>query len=227
LFLSMRLTLVISILAALLIGFGIATAQPTDTAGMRWYDTLTVTEARYARVTPLEGMALSAFVAASVPATLAFALTSTFPPSIVVQRDRGVDRAGIALSSGYGFGGTDSTGLTWFPVVRLQGEVAYFFDSETPTQLRASVHADHRFGSIDRLDLLWFGVAGGAGVATDLMTVSPFGEIFVGLSNPLGVSHYPFRPMHHFGLRFRSGYNLDDSRVWHEAAFAITSTFGG
>lgn len=223
----MRLTLVFSILATFLLGVGSAEAQPAaDTAGTRWYDTLTVTEARYAQVTPLEGMALSAFIAVSAPVTLAFAMTTSFPPSIVVLRDKGVDQAGIAISTGYGFGGEDREALMWFPHVRVQGEIAYFFDDETPTQIRASALADYRFGSIDRRDLLWFGVAGGAGVATDFITASPFGEIFIGLSNPLGVSHYPFRPMHHFGLRLRTGYDIGESRVWHEGAFAITSTFG-
>ena len=214
--------------AVLLLAFGAATAQAqtSDTAATRWYDTLTVTEARYARVTPLEGLALSAFLAISVPVAAAIALTTTLPPSVVVLRDGGVDRAGIALSSGLGFGVAEGSELMWFPVARLQGEIAYFPAEDLPTLMRASALLDYRFGSIDRRNLFWFGIAGGPGVSTDFRSISPFGELFIGLSNPLGINHYPYRPMHHLGLRFRTGYDPVASRIWHEGAFAITSTFG-
>lgn len=190
----------------------------------KWYDTLTVTEPRYAQVTPLEGMALSAFLAVSVPSLLAIAGVSALPPSVVVRREDGIDRAGVSISGGAGIGGDRST-LLWFPDARVQGEAAYFFDRERPLLLNLSLLLDHRFGTIDRREIFWAGIAGGAGVSTDFAGVSPYVEGFVGLSNPLGISYTPFRPAHHYGLRFRTGYDLVDKRIWHEAAFAITSTF--
>lgn len=219
---AMRLPLLLSLL--ILLAFGDATAQPVDTTTVKWYDTLTVTQPRVARVTRSERIALAAYVALSLPVSLVVGGTTLVPPSFIVKREGRNDLMGIAMSSGIAFGG-DTMQLTWFPVVRLQGEVAYYFTSTQPTLARLSLLADYRFTSIDRRDFMWLGVAGGAGVSTDFATVSPYAEAFIGLSNPLGIRYIPLFPMHHYGLRLRTGYNLGDGTIWYEAAVAATSTF--
>jgi hypothetical protein len=218
----MRIPLLIILLLA---SIATASAQPADTAEKKWYDTLTVTRPRYARITAMERLALSAFIALSLPVTVIVGGTTLFPPGFLVRREDGVDRFAMAVQSGIGFGG-DTMALTWFPAARLQGEFAYFFNDDQPARVRLSLDVDHQFGSIDRRDFIWFGVAGGLGISTDFADeVSPFAEGFIGLSNPLGIRYVPLFPMHNYGLRFRTGYDFGSSHVWYEAALIATSTF--
>jgi hypothetical protein len=206
--------------------FGNTVAQPPDSSGrpQKWYDTLAVTTPRYARVTTGERMALAAYVALSLPTVAVVTGPTLVPPSFVIRREGGVDRPGVALQTGVGFGG-DTMAIMWFPIVRFQGEVVYFFGDSQPWYGRASLLADHRFGSIDRRKFFWLGVAGGLGISTDFSSVSPYAEGFFGLSNPLGIRYVPLFPMHHYGLRFRTGYNVGSDQIWYEAAIAATSTF--
>ena len=213
------------LLILIFLSLSTASAQTADTAGRKWYDTLTVTKPRYARITAGERLALSAFIALSLPVTAIVGGTTLFPPSFLLRRENGEDRFAMAVQSGIAFGG-DTMALMWFPVARLQGEFAYFFSEDQPARVRLSLDVDHRFGSIDRRDFIWFGVSGGLGISTDFAKeVSPFAEAFIGLSNPLGIRYVPLFPMHHYGLRFRTGYDFGSARVWYEAALAATSTF--
>src|SRR5690348_236437 len=60
---------------------GGAVASP---AAPHWYDTLTVTQPRYARAAPLERLALAAFTALALPVGTTVGALTLLPPSINV-----------------------------------------------------------------------------------------------------------------------------------------------
>lgn len=199
----------ISLLAIFILGAATAAAQPDttwraperDTAAGRtgaetipevagaasrpWYDTLTVTRPRYARVAPWERLALSAFTALAIPIGLAVGTITLLPPSINVVSDDGELYGGASISTGMGFGG-DRTSELFFPDYRVQVEGAYFFSRNPGPRLSAYVVADRPIVSISNHDVLWFGVAGGGGISTDFNGVSPFAEGWIGVMNPMG-----------------------------------------
>jgi|GEM_PF-2139557 len=189
-----------------------------------WYDTLTVTQPRYARATPLERLALSAFTAVSIPVGLAIGATTILPPSITVLQEDDELRAGVAFSTGIGFGG-DTTKFIFFPDVRLQLEGAYFFTRTPQPVMRAGVLFDAPIASIHSRDFVWFGMAGGSGLSTDLKTVSPYLEGWMGLLTPMGIRFLTLFPMHNYGFRTRAGYNTTTGRLWYEFSISATSTF--
>ncbi len=189
-----------------------------------WYDTLTVTKPRYARVTPAEQLALSAFTALAIPIGLTVSAITVFPPSITMVIEDGIMYTGISVSTGIGFGGDRSTPI-FFPDYRVQVEGAYFFSRSPAPMLRASILADHPMTSLHSRDFLWLGVAGGGGLSTDFTTVVPFAEGWIGLINPMGLRVLTLFPMHNYGLRGRAGYDLGNHRPWYELSITASSTF--
>lgn len=203
---------------------GAAVAQ-TDTSRPRhWYDTLTVTEPRFARVTPMERLALSAFSLLSIPVALVVGGSTIMPPSIPFLTERGVEHTGVAVGFGFAFGG-DTNQLTWFPTVRAQAEFAYFFD-RTPSPLyRISLLHDFILFPLGRRALFSSTTSWGLGVATDLERVQPYVEGFIGIANPMGIRFVPLYPMHNYGLRARLGYDPVDNKPWYELSLCATATF--
>lgn len=196
----------------------------TDASPRPWYDTLTVTRPRYARVAPWERLALSAFTALAIPIGLSVATLTVLPPTVnVVSRD-GELHGGISVSTGMGFGGDRSSEL-FFPDYRVQVEGAYFFGIDPGPRISASILADLPVASLSRYDALWFGMAGGGGIATDFQSVSPFAEGWIGVLNPMGTRFLTFFPMHNYGLRGRAGYDITNGRMWYELSLSATSTF--
>jgi hypothetical protein len=208
------------------------TAAPRDTVGRsttgtkatHWYDTLQVTRPRYARITPMERLALSAFTALALPVGIAIGATTLLPPSINVLVDDGAVRTGVTISTGLGFG-IDTDQVIFFPTWRLQGEAGYYFGGERGPVARVSALFDKPLGSIHPRDFFWAGVAGGAGVSTDFASLSPYVEGWVGVMNPMGIRFLTLFPMHNYGVRGRVGYAPADRRPWYELSLCATSTF--
>lgn len=242
----MNLRILPSILLLLLLCCGDAAAQPGSTGNDRggdttlpgsfepgggttgtrpWYDTLKVTHPRYVRITGPERLALAAFTAISIPAGIAIGATTIVPPSINVLWEKGeASRTGIAFSSGYGFGG-DTADAIFFPTMRLQMEIGYYFTRRPQPIARAALLFDKPIASIHKRDFFWLGVAGGAGVASDFKSFSPYAEGWVGVMNPMGIRFLTLFPMHNYGLRGRAGYNFATDGPWYEVAICATSTF--
>jgi len=206
---------------------GTAQSSPTDTprvAARNWYDTLTVTQPRYARATRYETLALSAFTALAIPVALTVGAVTLIPPSIGVMVQEGKVRTGVVLSTGLGFG-WDTTQIVFFPDWRVQAEAGYFFGEGAGPVVRGSVLFDKPLASISPRGFFWTGVAGGGGLATDFKSVSPYLEGWVGLMNPMGVRFLTLFPMHNYGIRGRAGYDVINGSPWYEIALSATSTF--
>ncbi|MBS1911598.1 MAG: hypothetical protein JST22_06410 [Bacteroidetes bacterium] len=202
-----------------------AAVTPAPAAPTRpWYDTLTVTKARYAGTTPGERLALAAFTAMTIPVGLTIGITTLLPPSVNILREDGVSRMGIAFSTGVGLVG-DTTAITFFPWVRLQGEGGFYFGRTDHTILRASLLRDLPIAQLDRRGFFWLGTAAGLGAGTDFNGFAPYAEGWVGLLNPMGIRYLTLFPMHNYGLRGRFGYNTATGRPWYELSICATSTF--
>lgn len=205
---------------------GISGSRPADTLGhgtsRPWYDTLTLTQPRYARIAPYERLALAAFTAVSIPIGIAIGVTTILPPSINVLAENGVTHTGIAVSSGVGLV-SDTSAFIFFPDVRFQFEGGYYIQRERPAILRLAVLRDAPLLSIHERDFFWLGVAGGGGVSTDFDQVGPFAEAWLGIMNPMGIRFLSLFPMHHYGVRARAGYGA--GRAWYELSLSATSTF--
>lgn len=214
----------IAIMVLLLLPVVDSLASAQQDSARHWYDTLTVTKPRYARQSRYDRMILSAFAALSVPVAMTVGTLSLFPPSFSALYEDGTTYGGIAFSTGRSFG-IDTTPATYFPDVRVQGEFAYFFSRPHSTVLRASGLFDHRFGPVTRREIFWFGVSGGAGVATDFHGVSPFAEGSIGVMNPLGIRFLGLFPMHNYGVRVRAGFDVTNEQPWYELSLSGTSTF--
>ncbi|MBL7989600.1 MAG: hypothetical protein JNJ94_16175 [Chlorobi bacterium] len=191
---------------------------------VRWYDTLTITKPRYARMTDGERFVLSLYAAATIPSLIVVGGFAAVPPSLSVMQEEGVWRTGVGVTTGIGFGG-DRSKRWWFYDARLQGEVVWYFDREHPLLVRALGLVDYRVAPLGQNRFYWFGVAGGGGISTDFATLSPFAEGWIGVMNPNGVRFVGMFPMHNFGLRSRVGYNLTHQRHWIELSLGGTSTF--
>ena len=231
------------LLGSLLLAFPVCHAQPdstharaphdtarsaTETATpgrpAHWYDTLQVTRPRYARITPMERLALSTFTALALPVGLAIGVTTLLPPSINVMVEDGTVRTGVTISTGLGFG-VDTDQVIFFPTWRLQGEAGYYFGGKLGPVARLSAMFDKPIGSIQPRDFFWFGVAGGAGVSTDFASASPYAEGWIGVMNPMGIRFLTLFPMHNYGLRGRVGYSPADGEPWYELSLCASSTF--
>jgi len=201
-------------------------AQPQrDTARARqWYDTLTPTKPRLAVPTPGEITTLRAASAVVIPVMFTVATATLIPPEIGVNIADGTATPVFLFGTGVGFGG-DTALTTFFPDFRLQAAGAVMIASERPVELRLSLHRDLPVFSLDRRDLFWLGVDGGAGVATTFDNLSPFAEGWIGVMSPMGVRFIGFFPMHHYGLRARVGYNAATDRAWYELSVGATATF--
>jgi hypothetical protein len=204
-------------------------AQPdsahTDTIGTRhWYDTLTVTKPRYARVTTLEHILLSGYMAFAIPVSAISGALTIFPPSINLLVEENRVYPGLAISTGLSFGG-DSAGIIWFPDVRVQPEIGWYFGRRQPVIARMSVLHDFPITSIHRRDFYYLAAAGGAGVGFDGANTSLFAEAWFGIANPSGIRFIGLYPMHNFGVRVRAGYDLTAQRMWIEPSLAATATF--
>lgn len=207
---------------------------PTDTMALTlpgtatprpWYDTLTVTQPHYARVTRLERLALSAFTTLAIPVSVVAGGLSTLPPAVNVVVENGTPLAGLTMSIGYGIGG-DTTQLAYFPDFRIQAEYGYYFARSPRNRVALSMLVDRPIVSVHQRDFFWLGVAGGGGLATDFSTFyGPFAEGWIGLENPLGMRYITLFPMHNYGLRLRAGYDVVNARPWYEAAIAGSATF--
>jgi hypothetical protein len=202
-----------------------ATAPPAGTTPPRhWYDTLTVTQPRYARTTPAERLALAAFTALALPVGLTVGVITLLPPSFNVLSENGTYQTGFAISTGVGFGG-DTSQVIFFPACRIQLEGAYFLTRNPGPMVRASLLFDKPLFSIHPRKFFWVGAAGGAGVSTDFEMVAPYAEGWVGLINPMGIRFITLFPQHNYGIRGRAGYNLATSKPWYEISLCATSTF--
>jgi hypothetical protein len=214
------------VLACSMLGSTSAGAQETAADTTRhWYDTLEVKRPRFARATLGERMALAAFTALALPVGLAVGATTIVPPMINVLTERDRRYVGVTAGSGIGFGG-DSTQMTYYPDVRVQLDIGYYFERERPIIVHAALLKDLWITSIHRHDLMAVGAAGGIGVASDAHSYTPFVEGSIGLMNPLGIRFVPLFPMHNYGLRARLGYDMASAGTWYELSLGITSTFG-
>lgn len=190
-----------------------------------WYDTLDVLRPRFARATHAERLALAAFTALALPVGLSVGATTIVPPMVnfLVEEERLY--VGITTGTGLGFGG-DTMQVVYWPDLRMQFDIGYYFARERPIIVHASVVKDLWLSSIHDQDLMAVGAAIGAGVATDAHAYSPYLEGAFGFANPLGIRYAPLFPMHNYGIRGRLGYHLAAERTWYEVSFGVTSTFG-
>jgi hypothetical protein len=195
-----------------------------DTISARhWYDTLTVTKPRYARVTTLEKILLSGFAALAIPVGAASGAFTIFPPSINLLVEESRVYPGVAISTGISFGG-DSARIIWFPDIRLQPEIGWYFGRRQSVIARMSVLHDFPITSIHRRNFYYLAAAGGAGVGFDGANTSLFAETWFGIANPSGIRFIGLYPMHNFGVRVRAGYDLTAQRSWIEPSLAATAT---
>jgi hypothetical protein len=201
-----------------------AVAQETPDTTRRWYDTIPTSRPRFARATSGERLALAAFTALALPVALAVGATTIVPPMVGVLREGEDSYVGITSGTGFGFGG-DTMQLVYYPVLRTQFDIGYYFGRERPIIVHVALAKDLRIASLHPQDLFWLATAGGIGVMTDAHSVEPFVEAWVGLLNPLGIQFAPLFPMHNLGLRARVGYDVAASRTWQELSLGITSTF--
>jgi hypothetical protein len=198
---------------------------PADTTSPRnWYDTLTVTKPRYARVTTLEKILLSGFVALAIPVSAVSGAITIFPPSVNLLVEEKKVYPGLAISTGLSFGG-DSARIIWFPDVRLQPEIGWYFGRSQPVIARLSVLHDFPIASIHRRNFYYLAAAGGVGVGFDGANTSLHAETWFGIANPSGIRFIGLYPMHNFGVRVRAGYDLTAQRMWIEPSLAATATF--
>ena len=203
-----------------------ASAQVATGDSVRaWYDTLEVERPRYARATMGERLALSAFTALALPVALTVGAITLFPPTINVLHEHGQTHVGVTAGTGWGIGG-DTTAFIYFPDVRMQVDIGYYLGRDRRIMGHVSFLKDARLVSIHPRDFFWVAVAGGVGVATDIHSVEPYAEGWVGFLNPMGIRYAPLFPMHHYGVRGRIGYDPASSQPWYEVSFGVTSTFG-
>lgn len=199
-------------------------ASPADSL-RHWYDTLEVEQPRYARATVGERLALAAFATLALPVGMVVGATTIIPPTINLLVEDKRTSVGITAGSGLGFGG-DSTQQVYYPDLRVQLDIGYYFGRERPFIAHAAVMKDLWIASVHPKDLIGVGVSAGAGVATDAHTYTPYVEAWLGLLNPLGIAFAPLFPMHNYGVRARLGYNPAREQPWYELGVGITSTFG-
>ncbi len=202
----------------------VAPTAPPEVTPRPWYDTLTVTRARYTHTAPYEELALAVFTTASIPFGLALGALTLLPPSANVLSEQGISRTGIAISAGVGLT-PDTSAYIFFPELRLQAEAGYYFDRPHPWIARATVLRDLPLVSIDSRDIFWLGVAGGIGATTDFNSAGLHAEAWVGLTNPMGIRYLVLYPMHNYGLRARAGYDFTTRQRWYELAICATATF--
>jgi hypothetical protein len=197
----------------------------TDTIGQRhWYDTLTVTKPRYARVTTLEKTLLSGFVALAIPVSAVSGALTIFPPSFNMLVEEKKVYPGVAISTGLSFGG-DSAGIIWFPDIRLQPEIGWYFGRNDPVIAHISVIHDIPITSIHRRNFYYLAASGGAGAGFDGANTSLHAEVWFGIANPSGIRFIGLYPMHNYGVRIRAGYDLTAQRIWIEPSLSATATF--
>lgn len=190
-----------------------------------WYDTIAVTRPRFARATLGERLALAAFTSLALPVGIAVGGLTLVPPTLTILQEHDGAHAGIALGTGWGIGG-DTTQMIYYPDVRVQFDVGYYIERERNFVVHAALLTDLRVASLNSQDFLWFAIAGGAGVATDLHNYEPYAEGWVGVMNPMGIRYVPLFPMHHVGLRVRVGRDVVERATWYEVSVGVTSTFG-
>lgn len=189
-----------------------------------WYDTLTITKPRDARMTDGERFVLSLYAATTLPPLIVASGLAAVPPSLSLMQEDGVWRTGVGITTGVGFGG-DRSKRWWFYDARLQGEAVWYFHRDHPLLVRAVGLVDYRIAPLSQNHFYWLGVAGGGGISTDVATLSPFAEGWIGVMHPNGVRFVGMFPMHNFGLRGRIGYSPASERHWIEVSLGGTSTF--
>lgn len=222
-----RVVVLMAVAGVLLLGSTRAAAQrPVEhvDSARAWYDTISVTRPRFARATLGERLALAAFTALALPVGLTVGGLTIMPPTINALSERDETYIGLAIGTGWGFGG-DTTQLTYFPKARVQFDLGYYFGRERPFIAHASLLTDVLVASVHPRDFVWLGASGGLGVASDAHSYTPYAEVWLGALNPMGIRYAPLFPMHNLGVRGRLGYDIAASRPWFELAIGLTSTF--
>src|SRR5687768_16120488 len=133
---------------------------PDSTA--QWYDTIRTTRPRFARASLGERLALAAFTALALPVGIAVGGLTLAAPSLSMLKESEGAHAGLAIGTGWGFGG-DTMAMVYYPDARVQIDVGYYLDRDRPFVGHASLLTDLRIASLHSRDFFWFALAGGAG----------------------------------------------------------------
>lgn len=190
-----------------------------------WYDSLSITQPQYAVVSHDNLLSLGLFTTVTLPLQLLVVMGTFAPPSLAILADEGVDRGGVAVSTGFGIGRRLSQDEVFWPEVRLQWERVHYFARSTQDMWRATLARDWPVVAIDDRGILHLGGSVGIGVTEDAGSYQPHVQVMASVMNPMGISYLTLFPMHVWGARGRVGWNPESREYWFELTIGGEAAF--